>query len=461
MARTVPSNYDVVIVGAGAAGLGAAREARRRGAHPVIAVDGPIGGECTFTGCVPSKALILAAARGASFDDAMGVVHQAVERIAATESAEVLRGEGIDVVEGRARLVGPDAIEVDGQTLRGRGVVIATGSVPSLPAIPGLRDADPLTNETVFQLSRRPASMVIIGGGAIGCELAQAFARLGTKVTILEAAPRILLSEEPGASELITDVLRAEGVDVRVGVNIVSAARDLAGQACLTLDEGTAVVGEQLLVAAGRRAVTDGLGLDEVGVEVDERGVIKTDLHLATTKVGVYAAGDVTARLQLTHAANRMGMIAATNVLRRFPKAKFETATMPAVVFTDPQVARVGITEAQAPATGARVAELPMTALERAIIEQRTEGFVKLIAGRRRFLGNLGGGRLLGATVVAPGAGEIVHEAALAVRTRMLTGRLAQTVHAYPTWSIAIQQAAAQLFFEYAGRSARPARPDN
>ena len=329
MPRTVPSSYDVVIVGAGAAGLGAAREARRRGARPVIAVDGPVGGECTFTGCVPSKALIFAAARGASFDDAMGAVRQAVDRIAATESADVLRGEGIDVVEGRARLVGPDAIEVDGRILRGRGVVVATGSVPALPPIPGLHEVNPLTNETVFELSRRPASMVIIGGGAIGCELGQAFARLGTRVTILEAAPRLLLSEEPDASELITDVLRAEGVDVRVGVTIASVARVPGGQARLTLGDETAVVGEQLLVAAGRRAVTDGLGLDEVGVEVDERGVIKTDDHLATTKAGIYAAGDVTARLQLTHAANRMGMIAATNVLQRFPKSKFETGTIP------------------------------------------------------------------------------------------------------------------------------------
>jgi pyruvate/2-oxoglutarate dehydrogenase complex dihydrolipoamide dehydrogenase (E3) component len=460
MARTVPSHYDLVIVGAGAAGLGAAREARRRGAHPVIAVDGPVGGECTFTGCVPSKALILAAARGASFDDAMGAVHHAVNHIAATESADVLRGEGIDVVEGRARLVGPDAIEVDGRALRGRGIVVATGSVPALPPIPGLRDANPLTNETVFQLSRAPASLLIIGGGATGCELGQAFARLGTKVTILEAAPRVLLSEEPDASELITDLLRAEGVAVHVGVTIRSAVRDPGGQARLTLGDGAAVVGEQLLLAAGRQSVTEGLGLDELGVEVDERGVIKTDDHLATTRAGIYAAGDVTARLQLTHAAHRMGVIAATNALRRFPKSKFETAAIPWVVFTDPQVARVGITEARSPTTGARVAELPMTELERAVIEQRSEGFVKLIAGRRRLLGSLGGGRLLGATVVAPDAGEMIHEAALAVRTRMFTGRLAQTVHAYPTWSIAVQQAAAQFFFEYGGRSARPARPD-
>ena len=331
--------------------------------------------------------------------------------------------------------------------------------MPALPPIPGLREADPLTNETVFQLARRPASLVIIGGGAIGCELGQAFARLGIRVTILEAAPRVLASEEPDASALITDVLCGEGVDVRVGVTIASAAREPNGETRLILGGGTTVSAEQLLVAAGRRPVTDGLDLHDHGVKIDQHGAIKTNEHLATTKAGIYAAGDVTGRLQLTHAANRMGIIAATNVLRHFPKSKFDTATIPTVVFTDPQIARVGITEAQAPTTRARVAELPMTEFERAIIEQRTEGFVKLIAGPRQLLGSLAGGRLLGATIVAPGAGEIIHEAALAIQTRMFTGRLAQNVHAYPTWSIAIQQAAAQFFFEYGGRTARPARP--
>jgi pyruvate/2-oxoglutarate dehydrogenase complex dihydrolipoamide dehydrogenase (E3) component len=227
------------------------------------------------------------------------------------------------------------------------------------------------------------------------------------------------------------------------------------------LGPGERIAADRLLVATGRQAVADGLGLADAGVRLDERGCIATDRHLATTAPGIYAAGDVTGRMPFTHAAFAMGRMAARNALRRrrMRAAAFETSAIPWVVFTDPEVAQVGLAEAQAATAhaGARVAFLPISEVDRAVTAGRTEGFVKIIAGRRRVLGAAGGGRVLGATIVAARAGEMIHETALAMRTGMFTGRLAQTTHAYPTWSLAVQQAAAQFFGQFGGRTARPA----
>lgn len=213
-------------------------------------------------------------------------------------------------------------------------------------------------------------------------------------------------------------------------------------------------------MATGREPVAGHLGLENAGVRV-ERGYVVTDRHLATTAAGIYAAGDVTGRMPFTHAAHAMGRLAARNALRRrwSPPGAFAMSAIPWVVFTDPEVAQVGLTEPQAAAAhaGARVAYLPVSEADRAVTAGRTEGFVKIIAGRRRVLGTAGGGRVLGATIVAARAGEMIHEPALAMHTGMFTGRLTQTVHAYPTWSLAIQQAAAQFFGQFGGRTARPA----
>jgi len=207
----------------------------------------------------------------------------------------------------------------------------------------------------------------------------------------------------------------------------------------------------------GRRAATDGLGLEEAGVE-RERGFIVTDDHLATTAAGVWAVGDAAGKLQFTHAADEMGRIAAGNALARRPPRRFHPEWIPWVTFTDPEVARVGMTEAEGAERGARVAYLPMSEVDRAVAAGATDGFVKLVAGPRRVLGHAAGGRLLGATVVAGRGGELIAEAALAIRTRMFTARLAQAVHAYPTWSAAMWQAAAQFFVDAGGRRARPAQ---
>jgi pyruvate/2-oxoglutarate dehydrogenase complex dihydrolipoamide dehydrogenase (E3) component len=457
----VDREFDLLVIGGGAAGITAAREGARRGARTALVQDGPVGGDCTFTGCVPSKTLLAAAARGESFAEAMAAVRTAVARIAATEDDLALERDGVSVIHGRAVLRSPREIDVHGTRLRGRRVIIATGAGPAIPPIEGLRDIDYLTNESVFSLTSLPRRLAVLGGGATGCELAQAFARLGSTVIVVEAEARLLPREEPEASHVVATALAADGVAIGTGVGLEGVERlDDRGRARLRLSADGAVESDRVLVAVGRRPASAGLGFAKVGVAMDERGHVRTDATLATSVKGIWAVGDVTGLMPFTHAAARMGFVAARNALapRGRRRQRFDSRPIPWVTFTAPEVGRVGMTEADAVERGGRVAYLPLDAVDRAVTTGETRGFVKLIAGPRRLLRNAGGGRLLGATVVAPTGGELIHEAALAMRTRMFTGRLAQTTHAYPTWSTAIQQAAAQFFLELDGRSARPAR---
>lgn len=492
-------DHDLIVVGGGAAGLAAVRTGLWVGADVALVTDGPIGGDCTFTGCIPSKTLIAVAAAGLGFDEAMARVRSTVDQVAATESAEVWRRQGVTVLEGRARLVTHDTVAVDGQRVTAPRIVIATGSRPAIPRIEGLVAADGptspvLTTETLFELESRPASMGIVGAGPTGCELAQALARLGVEVHLFEAADRVLPTEEAEASEIVAAALAADGVEVQtstsvtaVGVEVQSSApvtgvsveggavgmeaATRAGEWSATKGEGqssaevvprvTVWVGsrsvtvERVLVAAGRAPAVGDLGLKELGVKLHGPGWVVTDDRLATNVKGVYAAGDITGRTALTHAADEMGHLAAANALGRGPRGRFRERWIPRVVFTDPEVARVGAVEAEAPARS-RVAYLPLSEVDRAVIDGRTDGFVKIVAGPRPVLGRFGGGRVVGATVVAPRAGEMIAEVALAMRTGAFAGRLAQTAHAYPTWSHGLQKAAAQFFGEIEGRKARP-----
>ncbi len=458
---------DLLVIGGGTAGLEAARTARRLGAAVTLVNDGPPGGDCTFTGCVPSKTLLAEAAGGADLEAAMARVRATVAEVAATEDAATLRSEGIDVIDGRARFTGPGRIEIDGRERRAERVVLATGAGPQLPPVPGLDDVDALTSETVWDLTRSPGSLAVLGGGAIGCELAQAFARLGVTVTLVEVEDRILSVEEPAASEVVTAALRADGVDVRTGADVSSVERSPDGVR-LRLDASTVdastVDATRLLVAAGRRPGTDDLGLDRAGIDTDDRGYVTVDESLATSAPGVWAAGDVVGGLQFTHAAARMAFLAANSAVgrgwRRFVPWRFDPAAVPWVTYTSPEVGRIGLTEAEAADAhrGARVAELPMTEVDRAVVEGRTEGFVRLVAAPRPVLRNVFGGRLVGATVVGERAGELVSELSLLMQVGAFTGRLAQAVHPYPTWSMALQQTAAQFVGAGHGRAPRRAR---
>lgn len=366
------------------------------------------------------------------------------------------------VVRGRAELIAPGQVHVDGRDVTAQHVILATAATAAIPPVPGLDTIGALTNESVFLLERRPERLAVVGGGAIGCELAQAFARLGTRVTVIEAAERLLPLEDPDASAAIASALALDCVDVRVGVRLDQATADGTDRH-LHLADGADIAADQVLVATGRRPVTSGLGLERVGVEVDSAGRIVVGDTCATNIAGVWAVGDVTPFGGFTHVAGHMGFVAATNATRTNrlrSAAKVDRRVVPRVTFTDPEVASVGVTEAEAAGTGARVAEVRFAHVDRAITSARENGFVKLIAGPRPLLRSLGGGQLLGATIVGPRAGEMIGEVALAMRTKMFTGRLAQTIHAYPTWSMAIQQAATGFFFDTVGVEVRPARPD-
>lgn len=446
----------MIVIGGGAAGLAAAGAAARAKARVLLVAEGEIGGDCTFTGCVPSKTLIAAAAQGLSFPDAMARVRATVARIAATENESVLRAQGVDVLRGRARFTGGDTVEVDGRRLRGSRVVIATGASPLVPRIEGLSGIPFLTTESVFDLTERPESLAILGGGAVGCELAQAFARFGVAVTIVEAADRLLSDVDREAADLLAKVFAEEGITVHTNAE-VTAVRGDDDRVLLRTASGTEVSARRLLVAVGRRPATDGLGLEAAGVRTDQRGFVIVDRHMATTADGVSAAGDVTGLFPHTHAAYAMGRVAVGAALRRTRRPTFIADAIPRVVFTDPEIATVGVAEHELAGSRARVAFLPLSEVDRAITADRTTGFVKLIAGPRPLLRDLGGGRILGATIMADRAGELIHEPALAMHTNMFTGRLAQAVHAYPTWSVAVQQAAAQFFGGHGGRTARPA----
>ena len=458
---------DVAILGGGAAGLAAARETLRRGGRAVLVNDGPLGGDCTFTGCVPSKTVIEASRAGLGFAEAFERARATVDRIAATESADTLRAEGVDVIEGVGELGrsagGRPTLQVEGTAVEAKGIVLALGSRPAIPPIPGLDDATVLTTDTLWWLEDPPASIAVIGGGAIGVELAQALSRLGVEVTVVEMAPRLLFREEPEASAVVARALAAAGVKVVTGAG-VTGVRRVAGHCVLDLDDGQTVDAERVLVAAGRRPNSDRGGLVEAGVDLDDGGHVVNGDDLATSIDGVYVAGDLSGRLQFTHAADHMGRIAAANIVGRLARlrpARFAEREIPWVTFTDPEVARIGLAEADAAEVdGAMVAELPLDEHDRAIAAGTTEGYIKLIAGPRRLLGDAGGGRIIGATIVAPRAGEMIGELALAVRTDAFVGRLAQTVHPYPSWSYGIAKAAAQFFTTIEGRTARPPRSD-
>lgn len=452
-----PVDHDLIIIGGGAGGLAAARAARWVGADVLLINDGPLGGDCTFTGCVPSKALLAASRDGLEFGAAMDRVRSAISHIAANETADVFRSEGVDVIEGRATMLNHDTVKVDSKRVSSPRIVIATGGRAFVPPIPGLDSVDYLTNETIFSITDKPNSLGIVGGGAIGCEMAQAFSRLGIDVSVFELAPQLLPREEPAAGAAVRSALEAGGVKVHTGESIdkVGPTDDGTGIKVTTASGDTSF--EKILLAVGRVPNSAGMGLEDLGVKFDGRGFIQTDERLATDVRGIYAVGDVTGKLPFTHAADEMGRLATGNALKKGPKGPFRTSWIPWATFTDPEVARIGMTEAEAADHGGLVAELPISELDRAVTDGYHDGFIKIIAGPRKVLRRTGGGQILGATIVAPRAGEMIHEVAVAMRTKMFTGRLAQTVHAYPTWSYGIQKAAGQFFGEVEGRTARPA----
>lgn len=461
---------DVAVIGGGATGLGAAMWARRSGADVVLIERDRLGGDCTWTGCVPSKAVIEYAKRvqharelglqvTVDSAEALARASKVVRQIAGEEDAVTLAKLGLTVLTGQARFVAPDELDVDGTRVRPAATIIATGSTAVIPPIPGLREAAPLTNEQVFALERLPRRLAVLGAGAIGCELGQASARLSSSVTLLDVAPRVVVGEEPETSAALTSVLRREGVHIHTDVRVDRVERS-DGAVTLYADDAALVTADEILVAVGRRPVTDGLDLERAGIELAHDGTIPVDRRMRTRVTGILAAGDVTSFPRLTHAGYRMGQIAAHTAGSRLPW-RFAPDVLPWAIFTDPEVGRVGMTEAMAFerwGDDARVATFPMRKTDRGRVAGRTDGFVKLIAAPHPVARNMLGGRLVGATVVCPTGGDVIGELALAVRTRISVARIGQTVHAYPTWSFGVWQAIGRFTGTIAGASARPAR---
>lgn len=473
------TSYDLVVVGAGAAGLGAAAGARELGKSVALVESGSPGGDCTYTGCIPSKTLIESARRARSAQDGaeygfsaevqvdfpavMARVRSVIAEVAADESPDRLRRHGIDLWPGQARLLGGGNVRIGASTVRAERIILATGADPTIPDLPGLAGVDYLTNESVFDLTELPGHLVVLGAGAIGCELAQAYAQLGSQVTLIESRPRVLADEEPEVSAAIDAALQANGLRLLLGRTVVG----IDAGPVVRLSDGTQASGSHLLLAVGRTPRTANLGLDIAGVTLDGSR-IKVDEHLGTTADGVFAAGDCASPLQYTHVAYDQGRLAAHNAFAPHGRPgllggrrEWDPSAIPGVTFTDPEVARVGLTEAQAfTAYGeaAQVSFVSDTHSDRARCAGRTEGFIKMIAAPPKVLRSKLLIKLVGMTVVGPVAGELVTQGTLAMRPGVLLGRIAQSVHAYPTWSMSLRVAAAQLFGSYNGQTARPAR---
>ena len=434
--------WDVVVLGGGTAGIVASKTAAGLGARVLLVERHRTGGDCLWTGCVPSKALLAAAgaaatARSASrygvhvdgvrvdFARIMEHVHGAITQIAPVDSPEALSAAGVRVRAGHGRFRGPGVLDVDGETIRFTQAVLATGAAPALPSIPGLADLEVLTSDNVWELAQAPQRLAILGAGSIGCELGQGLARLGVEVTLVDGAPRILPREDADAAAVVHRALESEGVRTRTGAAVTSVAARGRHAGALCLEDGSTVDFDRLLVAVGRQPRTGDLGLETVGVELDPRGFVVVDARLRTTNPRVWAAGDLTGHPQFTHVAGVHGSLAAANAVLGVRRS-VETSAVPRVTYTDPEVAAVGLDTGRE-REGVRILTWDHRHVDRAVTEDQTDGLTRLALDPK--------GRILGATVVGPRAGETLGELAVAVRRGLRTRDLAGVTHAYPTWN--------------------------
>jgi pyruvate/2-oxoglutarate dehydrogenase complex dihydrolipoamide dehydrogenase (E3) component len=452
--------YDLVVIGGGTAALVAAHGAAGVGARVALVEERRVGGDCLWTGCVPSKRLLAAAAAAHTMRTAdrhglprvepivdlaavMAQVRAAQATIEPHDSPAGLRAAGVDVVEGHGRFTSPGRIDVGGRTLTYRYALIATGSRPAVPGIDGLAGAGPLTSDNVWDLDRLPPRLVVLGGGPIGCELGQAFARLGSRVTIIEAQPTLLPLEMGHVGAALSGRLAAEGVDVRVATIARAVETDSStGTRQLVVEHHGAldrVTFDEILVAVGRLPATAELGLDTVGVHLDQRGYVTVDAKLRTTADRIYAAGDITGTMPFTHVAAYQARIVVTNALFHLHR-RADYDNIPSVTFTSPEVARVGLDARAARERWAGrtvVQRFDYAMLDRAIANGDAFGFAELIGDPK--------GHLVGATVVGDTAGESIAELTAWIATGAKIATISHTVHAYPTFAEGPSRAADDL----------------
>jgi pyruvate/2-oxoglutarate dehydrogenase complex dihydrolipoamide dehydrogenase (E3) component len=433
---------DICVIGAGSGGLVTAAGASQLGAETVLIESHRMGGDCLNTGCVPSKSLLAAALAAVAhrraeqfgldqkapridFAKVQQHVRGVIAAIAPNDSQERFTGLGVTVLREPARFTSPNEVVAGDTRIRARRFVIATGSAAFVPPVPGLADVPHLTNETIFDIDTLPDHLLIMGGGPIGCELAQAFIRLGARVSLVEML-NLLPKDDAEAADVVRRALMHDGVALYEGYKVVKTTGS-AGSIVLDIEKDGAqrrLEGSHLLVAAGRRPSVSDLRLDVAGVAHSEKGIV-VDRRLRTSNKHIYAVGDVLGGPQFTHLAAYHADIVIRNALFRLP-AKADLAALPWVTFTDPELAHVGMNEAAARATGPiRILRWPLSENDRAQAEHRTDGFIKIILTAK--------GRILGATIVAPSAGEMIHLWTLAVSQRMKIGTVAGMIAPYPT----------------------------
>jgi pyruvate/2-oxoglutarate dehydrogenase complex dihydrolipoamide dehydrogenase (E3) component len=458
-ARMARPEFDLVVIGGGSGGLVIAAGGAALGAKVALVEKHKLGGDCLWSGCVPSKTLIKSAriahqmrhadrwalASADPHPDLVRVMERVARVIADIEpddSPERFRSLGIDVIMHSGRFVTPDAFDVGGRTLTATNFVIATGSRPALPPIAGLADVPYLTNETLFGLREPVPHLVVIGAGPIGCEMAQAFRRLGSEVTVVDMSPQILPREDADLAAIVHSALVTEGVRYHLGVTVggVATGDPAAGRIRVTVRDADGsvapIVASHLLVAAGRTANIDGLGLDAAGVAVDH-GRIVVDEGLSTTNPRVHVIGDAAGGYQFTHVAEHHAGIVLRRTLLHL-KWKKPSEVVPWCTYTDPELARVGVSETEARKHGIdhKVYRFPFGDIDRARTEGETEGFAKLVTNPR--------GKLLGAAIVGAHAGELIAECVLAIGRGMKAADLSASIHAYPTLSQISRRAADQ-----------------
>jgi pyruvate/2-oxoglutarate dehydrogenase complex dihydrolipoamide dehydrogenase (E3) component len=460
-----PRRFDrnLVVIGAGSAGLVSAYIGSAVKARVTLVEQDRMGGDCLNTGCVPSKALIRSArvlarlrlARELGFDTAevtfdfsriMERVQRVIERVEPHDSISRYEALGVECLSGTATIRSPWSVEVQlasGETrvLTTRSIIIAAGARPFVPPIPGLREANPLTSETVWRLRSLPRRLLVMGGGPIGCELAQCFARFGADVTLMEMGPRLLAREDPEVSALVAERFRAEGMNVLLGcrakrVETLNGARTLVGE-----QDGRdlPIVFDEILCAVGRVPNIRGYGLEALGIASARDAALQTNEYLQTGLPNIYACGDVAGPFQFTHTASHQAWYATVNALfGRVRKFKADYSVVPWATFTDPEVGRVGLneTDARAKSIDYEVTIYPLEELDRAIADEATGGFVKVLTARRS-------DRILGATVVGDHAGELIAEWVLAMRHGLGLNKLLRTIHVYPTFNEANKNVAA------------------
>ncbi|HAT36314.1 MAG TPA: dihydrolipoamide dehydrogenase [Rhodospirillaceae bacterium] len=448
---------DICVIGGGSGGLSVAAGASQMGADVVLLERDKMGGDCLNYGCVPSKAAIAAghAAQIMRTADRFGIanvvpsvdfqgvhdhIHGVIAGIAPHDSVERFEGLGVKVIQEEGRFTGPGEVTAGDTRIQAKKFVVSTGSSAGVPPIPGIEDVPYLTNETVFDLTEPPSHMIVVGGGPIGSELAQAHRRLGAEVTMLEMFT-ILGKDDPEVTEVVKNRMAEEGIDLREGIKIAKVAKDVDG-VTVTLDkDGTeeTVTGSHLLIAAGRNPNLDGLDLEAAGIDYERKG-IKVDARLRTSNKRVFAIGDVAGGLQFTHAAGYHAGIIIRNILFKMP-AKVNYDAFPWVTYTDPEIAHVGQTEVQAAETHGkdiRILRFAFAENDRAQAERETDGMIKVVTDKK--------GRILGCSMAGTRAGELILPWALAISQKMKIGAMAGVVAPYPTLSEVSKRAAGSYY---------------